>query len=305
MAQSLGLMSEPPATLPFSAQEERRRTLWSIYILDKLATCGRHRPSLFLDRTIQLQLPCSERSFHTSTPEQVATLEHFSSLSDSQIANLESFAPTIALTSILSQAANYAFEHNKSCSQTPPWDHKSEYQLICSQLTRFEIFFDSYGDMQQHILDSSSNQHRALTHVTESNIFSYILYQLCYCLMQHPFMLRRRLEKCSTRIPTSFFAQAINSCSIHAQELTRTLVNSRRAGYKVSATFFAYASSVAGSIHCLFQHSPDPAIQMQSAEALHGSLTHLYEKAALWKSADRMVCIRAASQEFQLINGPV
>lgn len=282
-------MTEPPTTLMFSAQEERRRTLWSIYLLDKMATCGRYRPSLFLDQTIQLQLPCSEHSFRTSSPEQVVTLEDFPCLTDFQIANLKSFAPTIALASVLSQAANYAFEHNKSGGQKKPWDHTSEYQIICSQLTRFETFFDSYGDVQMHILNSPLPQQGALLPITESTIFSYVLYHLCYCLLQHPFLLRRRLEKCGTRIPASFLAQTISSCSSHALELTRTLTNARRSQHKVSATFFSYASIVAGSIHSLQQHSPDGLTRINSAEALQGSLAHLHEKARYWKNSSRMV----------------
>ncbi|KAH7349085.1 hypothetical protein BKA66DRAFT_295776 [Pyrenochaeta sp. MPI-SDFR-AT-0127] len=254
-----------------------------------MGTCGRHRPSLFLDRTIQLQLPCSEHSFRTSSPEQVVTLDGFPSLTDSQIANLKSFAPTIALASILSQAANYAFEHNKSGGQKLPWDHTLEYQIICSQLTRFETFFDCYGDIQMQILNSPLPQHRARLQITESTIFSYILYHLCYCLLQHQFLLRRRLEKCGTRIPTSFLSQAISSCSSHAQELTQTLTNARRSEHKVSATFFSYASTVAGLIHGLEQHSPDGLTRIESSEALQGSLAHLHKKARYWKSSNRMV----------------
>lgn len=289
MAQALHLMTEPPTTLTFSAQEERRRTLWSIYLLDKLATCGRYRPSLFLDRTIQLHLPCSEFSFETSSPEQVPTLEDFPSLTDAEIANLKSFAPSIALASVLSKAANYAFEHDKSGGQKLPWDHTSEYQSICSQLSRFETFFDCYGDLQMHILNGPLPQQGGLLQITESTIFSYVVYNLCYCLLQHPFLLRRRLEKCETRIPTSFLAQAISSSSRHAQELTQTLTNARRSQHKVAATFFSYASVVAGSIHCLQQHSPDGLARLKSAEALQGSLAHLIDKAKYWKNSSRMV----------------
>lgn len=283
MAQSLRLMAEPPTTIPFSAQEERRRTLWSIYLLDKMATCGRDRPSLFLDRTIHLQLPCSERAFKTSTAEQIMTLDDFWSLDDSQIRNLEPFSSTIALASLLSQAANYAFEHDKNGGQNPPWDHTSEFQIIKSKLTRFETFFEYFGDIQKHILDNSS------PYINEAFIFSYVLYHLCHCLLQHPFLLRRRLEAYTARIPTSFLAQAIASCSNHAQEVTRTLRNARRAQLKASATMFSYSSLVAGSIHCLFQHSSDEHTRMQSVEELQGSIAHLKGQAKYWKNSARMV----------------
>ncbi|KAI8943320.1 hypothetical protein NX059_001340 [Plenodomus lindquistii] len=289
MAQSLHMMKEPSTSLSFAAQEERRRTLWSIYLLDKMATCGRDRPSLFLDQTIDLQLPCSDAAFWMSTFEKVVTLEGFNSLDDSQITKLAPSALTIVLVSVLSQAANYAFKHNKSDGQKPPWDHASEYQVICSQLTRFETIFDSYGDIHELILDESRHFDGSHLHITESLIFSYTLYNLCYCLLQHPFLLRRRLEDCTTRIPTRFFAQAIQSSSNHAQEISRTLMNAATAKYRVSATFFGYSSLVAGSINGLFQHSDDETIRAKSAEALLGNLEHLAAKAKYWKTSKRMV----------------
>jgi hypothetical protein len=145
MAQALHMMAEPSNTLSWSAQEERRRTLWSIYLLDKMATCGRRRPSLFLDQTCQLQLPCSENSFRTSTPEKVITLEEFKKLDDYHIIDMDSFARTIAVASTLSQVAAYAFQQNAVTGQRPPWDPTSEYVMICSHLTRFETLSTSFS----------------------------------------------------------------------------------------------------------------------------------------------------------------
>ena len=45
IAQDLCLMNEPNPSLPYEDQEERRRVFWSIYILDKLCSCGRARPA--------------------------------------------------------------------------------------------------------------------------------------------------------------------------------------------------------------------------------------------------------------------
>jgi hypothetical protein len=293
VAQALHLMTEPPSTLPFSAQEERRRTLWSIYLLDKLATCGRHRPSLFLDRTLRLRLPCSEDSFETSTPEQMVTLEEFPNIIDTHVEHMETLAPTIAMTSLLSQIANYAFGENITSDRKEPWDHTSEYQTIRSRLARFETFFDCYGDVQEKILSRHLSPYEPNIKITESTIFTYTLYQLCYCLLQHPFLIRRRLEKSGFKPPANFLARTFSSCSHHARELTRTLENARHAQYKVSATFLSYSSLVAGSIHCLFQHSLDCLTRVQSVEALQSSIMHINEKGKYWKTSSRMVCKHA------------
>jgi hypothetical protein len=291
MAQSLHMMTEPSKDLSWSAQEERRRTLWSIYLLDKMATCGRRRPSLFLDRTCQLQLPCSEIAFRTSTPERVLTLEEYKSLDDYNVESVDWFARIIAVASTLSQVAAYAFQQNSPTSQKQPWDHTSEYQIIFSQLTQFETLFDSLQPIQDRICTALSPHYDGPTQLNEAAIFSYVLHRLCYCLLQHPFMLRRRLEVCGTRIPASFLAGAIESCWNHAQELTQTLANAKQAGFNVAATMFSYSLLVTGTIHSLFQHSSDEKIRTKSVHALQYSLTHLQDKAKYWKNSAYMVCI--------------
>jgi hypothetical protein len=290
MAQALHMMREPSKSLSWSAQEERRRTLWSIYLLDKMATCGRGRPSLFLDQTCQVQLPCSENSFQTSIPETVITLEEFKRLDDYQATNADSFARTIAVASTLSQVAAYTFQQNGNADQKPPWDHTSEYLIICSQLTRFEALFDCFQPIQERIMIGFLPRPDGSAPLSESFIFSYVLYHLCHCLLQHPFMLRQRLELFGKRIPPSFFAGAIESCWSHAQELSQTIANAKEAGYKVAATMFNYSMLVTGTIYCLFQHAADDMIRTKSRNALLYSLTHLHTTAQYWKNSAYMVC---------------
>ena len=290
VAQAMHMMTEPPTELPFSAQEERRRTLWSIYLLDKLATCGRHRPSLFQDQSIRIQLPCSDENFRTSTPQQVVSLEEFLRFVDFRVDHMETLAPTVVVASLLSQVANYTFQRDITGDRKAPWDHTSEYQTICSQLAQFETLFDCYGDIQATILNTPLRQSEPNVPITESTILTYVLYHLCYCLLQHPFLIRRRLERTQFKIPAGFLSRTIVSCFTHAQELTRTLENAARAQYKVSATFLSYASTVAGSIHCLFQHSLDCLTRIQSVEALQSSIMHISGKTRFWKTSGRMVC---------------
>jgi hypothetical protein len=285
--------------LSWSAQEERRRTLWSIYLLDKMGTCGRGRPSLFLDQTCQLQLPCSEISFQISSYQKTATLEDFKGLDEVQIEHSGPFARTIAIASTLSQVAAYAFQQNKTSNQKAPWDHNSEFQMICSQLIRFETSFDSLQSLQALIQGDVPPAQDNSTQPTEMLVFSYILYNLCYCLLQHPFLLRRQWETSGARVPVSFSARALESCSRHAQELTQTLANANRAGYRVSASFFSYCSLVAGTVHCLFQHSVSEEMRAKSEEALRDSLAHLEEKAKYWPNAGRMVWSYPLSYQVQ------
>ncbi|WPG99240.1 fungal-specific transcription factor domain-containing protein [Acrodontium crateriforme] len=294
LAQSLHMMIEPDSSLSIAGREEHRRTLWSVYLLDKITTTGRGRPSLFLDETCRLQLPCSESAFRASKKENVISLEQFKRAEDDQIRGVDSLARTVAITSTLGLITAYVFQQNSEINRKPPWDHASEFQIACSQLTRFETIFDHYHPIQQTILADSTKQPKTFT---ESFIFSYVQYQICSCLLYHPFLLRRQLEESGNRVPISFLNQALQSGWNHAQELTDTLANAKIAGYRVGAPFLSYGSHLAGTIHCLFQYSTNKDIRQKSIEGLKKNLTHLSEKAGLWQNS---VCMESALRRFSV-----
>jgi hypothetical protein len=66
IAQDLRLMMEPDPAMSYIDQEERRWVFWSIYILDKLCSCGRGRPAALADAQFLIQLPCDEESFRNA-----------------------------------------------------------------------------------------------------------------------------------------------------------------------------------------------------------------------------------------------
>ncbi|KAF2031979.1 hypothetical protein EK21DRAFT_43906, partial [Setomelanomma holmii] len=52
----------------FIDQEIQRRTVWSCFILDRLASCGKHRPQgLNVEDLNEIQLPCSDMAFSRGT----------------------------------------------------------------------------------------------------------------------------------------------------------------------------------------------------------------------------------------------
>lgn len=283
------MTEEPSASLPCPAREERRRTLWSLYLLDKLATCGRRRPALFLDQTCNLRLPSSDLAFHLSIVEDAPTLEDFKLSDDFDFGPIDSPVRSIVVASVLSQIARYMLHHSDKAGRRPPWDHQSEYPKICTQLGRLETMFDCIQPIHDWIVASSLAGHENTPQVVNTFLFSYIIYQLCYCLLHHPFLLRNGVGRGATRIPTSFLSQSLDSCRSHAQELVTTLTQAKVAGFSLNATFYGYCLLVSGTIHALFQHSANDAVRHDSAQSLDCCLRLLEEKARFWGNSARMV----------------
>ncbi|KAK4631360.1 hypothetical protein CLAFUW4_02429 [Fulvia fulva] len=62
-AQGLRLNEEPDEDLPGIEQEERRRTYWSVYLLDTLISIGPSRPPSISNPDCPVRLPCQEDLF--------------------------------------------------------------------------------------------------------------------------------------------------------------------------------------------------------------------------------------------------
>ena len=70
-------MLEPDQSLSIIEQELRRRTFWSVYVLDTLISCGRERSPTIPKDNLKLHMPCSENSFKLGLLQEMPPLEVF------------------------------------------------------------------------------------------------------------------------------------------------------------------------------------------------------------------------------------
>jgi len=281
-------MADPDPDLPLVIQEERRRTFWSIYLLDKMGTCGRVRPPIFQDHTCLLRLPGEESPSGSGNSKQAPTLQAFFSTPDGDLGELEPLAKSTILVSTISQVSTYAFQLGSSADAKPPWDHASEYAILASKLHGFGAYFETWKPISNMILANLNGDHNLDHSPSEPFLFSYVVFHLCQCLLQHPFLLRRQIRTSSPRF-SSFFNNATKSGYEHAQELTHTLAFARQSGYKATASFYGYSSLVAASINALYQYSDDEALRQQSRSALSANVAFLEQHSLYWPNAAKMV----------------
>lgn len=279
-------MSDPDPTLPTVIQEERRRTFWSIYLLDKMGTCGRARPPIFQNDTCMLQLPSDSTTSGNS--KHAPTLQEFASTPDFDLGQLDSLAKITVLVATVSQVATYAFQLGSSLDTKSPWDHASDYSILASKLHGFGAYFETWKPISSTILARFTRENAIDYKASEPFLFSYVVFHLCHCLLQHPFLIRRHIRAPSPRFP-SFFNATTKSGFEHAQELTHALAFARQCGHKAAASFFGYSSLVAASINALYQYSEDAAVSQQSVSALRANVSFLEQHAYYWPNAAKMV----------------
>lgn len=310
IAQDLRFMMEENSTrLSYADQEEQRRVFWSVYLLDRLVSCGRGRPPAILDASCQLQLPCDESSWRRGSWKKTLTLEQLSNRSllpkypDIYETGLSStvrrpqlegeqqgpFAHVVVMACTLGRAAQYMLQEFNIRNRDPPWDANSDFASLESDL----LYLESHLGMGRPAMEIVSRCCAADGKIDQPSagpiIFSHALFHLCHCLLNHPFLLRRRLESCHTAAPSSFLSRAFSSGWQHAQLLTRTLTDARKAGYIAQTSFYGYCAVVAGTIAALHIHSEHDGKRYESSVLLDENIRYLEEISGYWKNVSSMV----------------
>ena len=288
LAQNLKLMMESATHLPVSEQEERRRVFWSIYLLDRLVSCGRARPPAILDASCQLQLPCDEVTWRLGLPKETLTLEDFAHRIPSSPDQWSPLANVIAVAHTLSKAALYMVQQLNLKSRDPPWDSNSDFAGILSDLLHLESLLEvgkSPGDI---VARWTSLDGRIDQQCVGPAIFARALFHLCYCLLHHPFLLRKRLEMCQRVAPSSFLSRAFVTAWEHSKSLVDLLDEVQGAGAIAHTSFYGYCALVAGSIAALHLNQSLEWERTESALILKRCKKILQEIKS-WKNASLMV----------------
>ncbi|KAI1872771.1 uncharacterized protein JN550_003645 [Neoarthrinium moseri] len=291
IAQDLQLMKEPSGTSSVVEQEKCRRVFWSIYLLDKLVSCGRSRPPAIHDEDCQVQLPCDEMAFRNGYAQRTATLHQVSSWTAESNHIGGNFALAILAASALGRCARYVL-HQRETDELAPWDSRSEfatintYLLLVSHHLRVESM--SVDDIvQKHQKTDGSLDCQDAGHM----LFSHAVFHLCYCLLNHPILLLLRLQKLNYRVPANFLVRSLHTSCEHASMIIDILDQAATAGLPIRASFYAYATTLAGSIITIaIQAENQPSLLSVSKlqENSQQALSILERMGHVWEHASKM-----------------
>jgi hypothetical protein len=120
-------------------------------------------------------------------------------------------------------------------------------------------------------------------------IFSRALFHLCYCLLNHPFLLRRRINTCRNLAPISFIKRSSDLAWLHAQQMMSLVREARRLGCSFHSSASGYAITVAGSIIALRTYDADPLASEQAKILLEEALLYLDIIGQHWNNFRTMV----------------
>lgn len=290
IAQDLQLMMEPSQDLSHAEQEERRRVFWSIYVLDKLCSCGRARPVALADAHCFVQLPCDEMTFRKGEWKKTLSLEQAFSTNETEMDEISNFALVVLAASALGRTAQHSIHQNlRGESRLPPWDSKSLFATINSVLLQLEMRFEFGNSLEDSISRMCGEDGSFDMQVAGPVIFSRALFRTCQCLLHHPLLLHQQSRVLGIKPPLSFWNRAIQTCRENACSLSELLRDVQAAGYVATYSFMGYCATISASIHTLYLENADMSVQQKSAQLYQTDILFLKTLAQRWQNAEWML----------------
>ncbi|KAF2098005.1 hypothetical protein NA57DRAFT_57175 [Rhizodiscina lignyota] len=287
IAQDLRLMMEPEEDMSAVDLEQCRRVFWSIYILDRLVSCGRARPHTISDDSCQLQLPVDDMALIAGSIKRTPTFEQLSDLRLADQWHLDPFAIEVIMARTLGRTAQYMLQQVNNESSSPPWNADSGYAKLQSELLHLETLLKMripIGELlSQYRVAENKIDHADVGPV----LFSRALFHLCYSLLNNPFLLRRRMQHFAPA-PPSFQVRAFEEGWHHARQQIALLRECRNAGCTVRNPFYGYCLTVPSSIFLLNLQSPKAEVANESSVLLQESISIMEEIAKYWNSVSFM-----------------
>lgn len=283
-------MLPPPSDLPSELQEERRRVFWSIFLLDRLASCGRDLPCSILESSCRIQLPVSESAWRDGLNETNITLDDFMSRQTTSTSTPQPLPASVLIVAhMLSKSSQYMLQQPDSSHSLPPWDPRSDLAVIESDLIHLGTSLQLSQPLAEIIASHTSLDGRIDQQSVGPAIFSRALFHLCYCILYHPFLHRKRATKCQLAYPSSLLARSLDTAFTHARNLTLLLKEARAARCLVHASFYGYCSMIAGYIASLYTGADDAPTQAEARSLLYANIAHLEDLGQMWKNASSLV----------------
>ena len=144
-ARKLGVRSKLPDSSPRSDEQSqiqreiKRRTVYSIFILDRYQASGRFRPQNISIEDIHVQLPCSEEDFRFGVSVKTGSLlDPPPNEASLPIASTQMLSIFIRLVEIWGRISRYSCRGGRRNETYPPWHEQSDFAQLRSQVEAFD-----------------------------------------------------------------------------------------------------------------------------------------------------------------------
>ncbi|KAK6374018.1 hypothetical protein LTS17_007988 [Exophiala oligosperma] len=251
--------------MPPTHREERRQLFWSVYMIDRYVSCTRQKFPIIRDGECLVRLPGNGEAPADGRDGKGGLLSQLTTPSKHKSFEPNQYSLLVLMTSIMGSTARYMLSDYHMNDREAPWDRHSQYLSICTNLLYFESFTNTSAPLRQilgsdmFLANGRINQPKA-----GHTIFTHMIFHFCHCLLNHPFLLRRKVDSTRLNVPMTWMMNALKSGLEHARLLSQLVKEAEDCGFAIQASFHAYFLLIAGSILALYSNSSDARVKQEA-----------------------------------------
>jgi hypothetical protein len=173
--------------------EVRRRTWWSCFIIDRMLSAGKYRPTMISVKQMKVKPPCFDDQFLFARDE-TTTFWDEPTRADEIVNDDRVLGRYIRLVEIFGKFSEWSYAGGRKTETLPPWDSSTQFFKLSQELERF------YNNLPSNLTFNKSN---LSAHIENRNSTTYAsmhtLHSLCLIMLHReyiPFipLLRARLQ---------------------------------------------------------------------------------------------------------------
>jgi len=268
--------------------EIRRKLCWSILILDQLFGMPTRIPSIRHDIQSPRFLDISGMSQRATIQCQLFPLESYDEMNGRAIGIWSFMIQQISIwSSVRSYVWSCANGHNKS-----PWSPDSDYTLINSCLLDLECKlppFVRFGNSR--LFERSQAELQSSRHFWMPWLSTQVFYHTTHMVLNHPFLYSQKQSQ-HQQGPNIFWRTSAELSIVHCRWVTRILGLRTGKNLVFSDPFFAYAASIAATLHFYYSRAGDTETRTTALGELQKCRSFMAEMATHWPVCRSMVCLR-------------
>ncbi|KAL3459429.1 hypothetical protein BJX64DRAFT_301280 [Aspergillus heterothallicus] len=281
LAQSVNTNGETLGAL-HAEMDEKRRCLWSIYLLQSLQGDGLQSARLISGvRTLfDTGSGFSPTYDLTSVPENMPNCSR---------GELDLVSYVIQVGEVWSMAMAYAASRVEPDAPAP-WSPRSDYSIV----TYRHMEFDSRVPLKYRYDANKFHEHR-LHELNQRRefwgpwLFTQFLYLAIPCLLNHPFLLSRRLRGFRHTMPQSFIRQSFETITNNAAWILHLIDLIEHKGFEVCDPTLAHCVLIIATIHLQHSFVEDASFREKARRGFTKCVRFLHPLAQRWPHVQNMI----------------
>ena len=264
-------------------QCEKRRCLWSIYLLQNLQGDNIQTSKLMAG----VRTPFNTGSGLSPTYGFQRVPEHPPCGPPLEDVGLVSYA--MRLAEVWSLAMAYAASQVTS-DTPPPWSPCSDYSVVMFRHTEFDCHVPlAYRYHASRFRDHELAQLNQNRDFWCAWLFVQFVYEAIPCLMNHPFLLSMRLRNFRHTLPQSFIQQSFERITLHSAWILHLIDLVQHKRFRVCDPTLAHCVVIVATIHLQHSFVEDGEFRDKARQGFAKCFVFLQEMGALWPHVKDMV----------------